>query len=407
MLKQSDINALILELTDFQKDLKIEAVLEQALAAPQLTEDRLRQIEQILETFKGLGLLGGDGLDDLDLLLMLGHTYERMSHLEKAFETYQKALDLAERYEAQPSRAKLLSQMGRVLTRWQRWDEALDCLTRAQRAYEALGDDLELACTIIRQGTVCIERGDYEGAREVYEQARKLGERIGNRKTIASVTNNMAILATIQGDLDEAVQRYEACIPLYQALADDRGLAGAYQNMGMAHVDRQDWTRAMDAYECGFEAAEENGHLDIMATVHLNMSELMLEMGNSVMVPYGCARALDVFRKLGDRLGEADVYRLLGRTFALRQDWEIAAGMFQDSLQLCRTHGNPLGVAEAYRDLGRMRVAQGHVAEAREALETALEGFRMLGARVDVKLVETLLEELDAPRSEGFCVSNN
>jgi len=58
------------------------------------------------------------------------------------------------------------------------------------------------------------------------------------------------------------------------------------------------------------------------------MAEVMLEMGNSMMVPHCCARALDIYRKTGDRLGEADAYRLLGRTFGLRKDWATGEESF-------------------------------------------------------------------------------
>jgi len=264
--KRDDIDALLGGLQSLQKDVKVEEVLEQALSEPQPTEDRLNQIEQALETFQSLGLLGGDDTRDLHLLLTLGRTYERLSHLEKAFETYEKALALAERHQTTSTRGELLGRMGRVLTRWQRWDDALSCLDRSQQAYESLGDELGLAQTLVRRGTVFTEKGDYAQAQAVYESAREVGQRIQYTKTIAQAVNNLAILATIHGDFEEAVSQYEACIPLYEQIEDQRGLAGAYQNLGMAHTDHQDWTKAMDAFERGFEVAQTNGHLDLMRT---------------------------------------------------------------------------------------------------------------------------------------------
>ena len=57
MPEQSDIDGLIQGLTDFQKEVKVEEMLEAALSGPLPTEERLQQIEQALETFKELGLL--------------------------------------------------------------------------------------------------------------------------------------------------------------------------------------------------------------------------------------------------------------------------------------------------------------------------------------------------------------
>ena len=390
-----DISTLIDNLSDLQKDMKVQDILADALSEPLPTEERLRQIEQALETFKTLGLFGGEDLRDLHLLLTLGRTYERLSHLEKAFETYEKALILSDRHQDLKSRAELLSHMGRVLTRWQRWDEALKNLDSSRAIYEMLNDVRGQALVLLRRGTVFIEKGDYASAQDVYQAALSLGDQIGNKGIIARACNNLAIVATIQGDFDNAISQYELCIQMYRELGDARGLGNTYLNLGMAHTDREHWTSAMDAYEKGFEVAQAHSHLDIMANIHLSMAEVMLEMGNSMMVPMCCARALDIYRKTGDRLGEADAYRLLGLTFSMRKDWVTAEGLFSDSLRLNEENSNPLGAAEAHRDRGKMLMIRGLKTDAQISLNAALVGFQKLGARADIIKVEKLLHELN------------
>jgi len=107
-----------------------------------------------------------------------------------------------------------------------------------------------------------------------------------------------------------------------------------------------------------------------------------------------CARALDIYRKTGDRLGEADAYRLLARTFGMRKDWDTANQLFKDSLTLNEEHSNPLGIAETQRDWGNMLVDRGLKTDAQHLLEVARDGFIKLGAQADVKKVENALDEL-------------
>ena len=394
MPRHSDIEDLIRNLTELQKEVKVEEVLEAALAEPMPTEERLRQIEHALETFRELGLFGRDDSRDLHLLLTLGRTYERLSHLEKAHEVYETALALAERLEAAEPRALLMCRIGRVLSRWDRWEEALDYLDRSRRAYRELDSEQGQARVAINRGIVLQERGDYEGATGAYEEARARAERIGNGAIVANASNNLAVLATIRGDLEDAISQYEAVLAMYQEAENNRGIVRIYYNIGMTHVDRRDWNAAMDCYERGFEVAQREGYIDVMANIHLGMAEVLLELGNSVMVPFCCARALDTYRKLGDRLGEADTYRLLGRTFTLRKDWSTAESLFQDSLRLNEDYANPLGVAEAHRDLGKMQAARGRESEAQASFEAALSGFQRLSAQADVAEVERLIEEL-------------
>ncbi|MDP6041312.1 MAG: tetratricopeptide repeat protein [Candidatus Latescibacteria bacterium] len=131
-----------------------------------------------------------------------------------------------------------------------------------------------------------------------------------------------------------------------------------------------------------------------MANIHLSMAEVMLEMGNSMMVPMCCARALDIYRKTGDRLGEADAYRLLTRTFCMRKDWDTATQLFKDSLTLNEEHSNPLQAAETQRDWGQMLMDRGLKSDAQQMLEAAREGFTKLGAQADVGKVDDALGEL-------------
>jgi tetratricopeptide (TPR) repeat protein len=394
LTKHTDISALIDSLAEVRKYLKAQDVLAQALSESLPTEDRLRQIEQALETFKGLGLFGGEDPRDLHLLLTLGQTYARLSHFEKAYDTCEKALVLAERHGEDESRAELLSQMGRVLMRWQRWDEALDHLEKSETLFGELGKWEGQAMVLLRRGMVFLEKGDYETADTVYREALSLGEAHDDKGTVARASNSLAVLATIQGDFDEAIAQYESCVAMYEAIEDMRGLASTYHNLGMTQADCENWTAAMNAYEKGFEAAQADNHLDVMANIHLSMAEVMLEMGNSMMVPMCCARALDIYRKTGDHLGEADAYRLLGVTFAMRKDWETAEGLFGDSLRLNEEHGNPLGASETHRDLGKMLMSRGLKTDAQTHLTSALEGFRKLGARADITKVEKLIEDL-------------
>ncbi|OGG56205.1 MAG: hypothetical protein A3F84_16435 [Candidatus Handelsmanbacteria bacterium RIFCSPLOWO2_12_FULL_64_10] len=389
-----NLDALVRDLTDFQKEMEVGELLKAAVDQPPPTEERLRQIEQVLETLKGFSLSGKDDSGDLRQLLNIGQTYERLSHLEKAYETYGAALGVAERLGDTGTRAMLLQRMGRVLSRWNRWAEALDHLDRSREVYRALGDGQGQARVMLSRGIALHEQGDYEGAATAYREALDLAQTAGDRRTAANTINGLAVLATVRGDFDEAVSRYQTCLTMFREDGNLIGLARAYHNLGMTHADRRDWNAAMECYEQAFGIAQEQGLLDVMANIHLSRAELLLELGDSSMVAICCARALDIFRKTENRLGEGDTYRLMGRLFTLRKRWSTALGLFQDSIRLNEEYGSSLNLAEAHRDLGKMHVARGHAAEARASFEAALAGFQKLGAKADVAEVGRLLESL-------------
>jgi len=387
----SNLDALVRDLTDFQKEMEVGDLLKTDAVQPPPMEERLRQIEQALETLKGLSLSSKDDARDLQQLLNIGHTYERLSHLEKACETYEAALGMAERLGDTGTRATLLQRMGRVLSRWNRWAEALDHLDRSREVYRALGDAQGQARVLLSRGIALHEQGDYEAAATAYREALDLAQAAGDQKIVANTINGLAVLATVRGDFDEAVSRYQTCLGMFEEAGNQVGLARAYHNLGMTHADRRDWNAAMECYEQGFEIAREHGIWDVMANIYLSRAELLLELGDSSMVALCCARALDIYRKTENRLGEADAYRLMGRLFTLRKRWSTALSLFQDSIRLNGEYGSPLNLAEAHRDLGKMHAVRGQAAEARASFEAALAGFRKLGARADAVEVERLV----------------
>ena len=389
-----DIEALVQSLSELQKDVEVERLLGDAFAEPLSTEDKLRYAGQVLAIFRDLGLVGRDEPGELHILLALGRTFERLLHLEKAYETYQEAYALAERLDDGEARANLLCRMGRVLSRWSRWDEAMGHLDRSLEAYRALGSEGGQARVLLNRGIVYHERGSYDEATRTYEEALELAKRVGEKDVVANATNNLAVLATIRGDLDGAVERYERSLEMFEEAGNTRGLARTHQNLGMVHADRQDWKAAMTSYDQGLNTAEKNQQLDVVANIHLARAELLLELEDTSLVALCCAHALDICRQTGDRLGEADAYRLLGRLFTLRKQWNTAACLFRDSLRLNEEFANPLDIAETHRDIGRMHAARGQTTDARTSYEAALAGFRKLGANKDAEVVEGLLASL-------------
>jgi tetratricopeptide (TPR) repeat protein len=185
---------------------------------------------------------------------------------------------------------------------------------------------------------------------------------------------------------------------MFQEEEDELGMARTYHNLGMTYADKGVWKTAMDCYERGFGMAQKLGALDVMANIYLSRAELLQELGDSSLAASCCARALDIYRKTGNRLGEADTYRVLGRVFMAQSQWTTAAGLFKDSLRLNVEYSKPLNVAETHRDLGKMQAAMGHTAEARASFEAALAGFRKLGAKADVAEAEGLIGGLGRER---------
>lgn len=385
---------MMMDRENIEPEESVDDLLAQALDRPMTAEQQLAQVERVLESLRRVGQVGRGDAAELGVLMSVGQTYLKFSHLGRALETFESAMQIAEAIGAVTERAMLLRNIGRVYRSSGRWEEALDYLRRSETAYRDANDSPGLAGVMLNIGSVEAERSRYTEAEAAYTEALDLARASGTDRTAVAALNNLAILQTILGRHDEAITRYRECAQLYDALKDSGGVARSFLNMGMAFADRREWSSAMTCYEKAYHLAEEDGALGLIANIHLNRAELLLELGDTALAAPACAHALDTYKKTNDRLGEADAYRLLGMVFTRREQWTTAEKLFEQSLEINRRFEHRLGEAEAYRDRGRMLVALQTPDQARVDFERALRIFNDVGAVSDVVRVEELIASL-------------
>jgi tetratricopeptide (TPR) repeat protein len=95
-----------------------------------------------------------------------------------------------------------------------------------------------------------------------------------------------------------------------------------------------------------------------------------------------CQKALELYRDIGDQLGEAHALNYLGSLQCAIGMHEASASTLAQALRLYRTLGHRLGQAEVFNSLGdlRMREIQG---QDRTPYEQALAIAQELGARLE------------------------
>ena len=382
------------DLNNIEPEQSVDDILAGVLDQPMTAEQQLAQVERVLEALRRVGQLGRGDAAELDILVSVGKTYLKFSHLGRALETFESAMEIAESLADTSKRALLLRSIGLVYKASRRWDDALDYLQRSELMYRELDDDAGLASVILNRGSVNAERSRYPEAEAAYNEALELARSSGNARTAVSALNNLAIVQTIQGKLDDAISQYQECVVLYEGLDESAGVARSYANMGMTYADKREWATAMSCYEKAFHLAEEDGALELIANIHLSRAELLLELGDSALAAPACAKALDIYRQTNDRLGEADAFRLLGMVFTRREQWTNAEKLFEQSIEINRQFEHKLGEAEAFRDRGRMFVTLETPRQARTDFEQALEIFREVGALADVERVQALIDSL-------------
>jgi len=109
--------------------------------------------------------------------------------------------------------------------------------------------------------------------------------------------------------------------------------------------------------------------------------------------------ALDIYRDIGNRNGEAEALNDTGALHRISGDLARAQRCHQQALDLARVIASSRNEAKALAGLGRCALAAGHSTQAGVLLRQALEIFRRIGAAEadDVARELTALTEASPP----------
>jgi DNA-binding NtrC family response regulator/tetratricopeptide (TPR) repeat protein len=208
----------------------------------------------------------------------LGILAKRSGDLAAAVEYFERALEIDSRLGRPGSIARRLNNLGVVLYRLSRWSEAEECLRRAWQIYSRLGAERDVAAVECALGGVFRARRQWGAAREHLERVVRVSRERGYLRS-------EAIALEFLGELE----------------ADQGRHAEALRVLGRAH-----------------ELARRLGSTsDVVAEVLRRRAEVLLATGRLDEAERDCTQALELTRRIGDRLEEGSALRVLsGIAFA-------------------------------------------------------------------------------------------
>jgi len=313
---------------------------------------------------------------------------------EAADGLYRDAFQLAARDRRCETLVEVVRKQAVVRGRRGLTEEAEDLANLAYEIADRCGDGPAAARLLNVLGFLRYSVEDLPGARDFYERALTRARREAADEVIGIVCMNLGILANIRGDFAEARMLYLESIGA-TVRSDDRRIATmAYNNLGKVCTNLGEWLEADLSFARGIEIAETMGDRPLLARLHGNQAEPLIETGD-----YGGAhRALEAAEALVGPEAEAVVLsplaRMRSRLARKEGRLEDAKRDAQQALEIARSRGLPLEEAQAREERARLRREMGRAGDARADLEEALAGYRSVEAVRDAERVEALLREL-------------
>lgn len=261
--------------------------------------------------------------EDVRIRIRLGGYLSRLSRRTEAEEQYRRALEDAQKLNNPLMVGQCLVSIAGTAWQHGRLDEAEVLNNRAiELAKDASPPYLVTAYNSL--ALITMDRGNREDARRLFQLALHHVEESETRSELGSILGNLAALSHGENKLEEARTFY------HQTL----------------------------------EVARESGEVRIEATALVNLGIFHLELGELRAAEHSLQRALELHRKMGDRLSQGMTLTVLATVQRLvHNDLLQAETLVRNSLTLLTEASSPQVLLYACCELGHISLAQGLMPE--------------------------------------------
>ncbi|HEU4389413.1 MAG TPA: CHAT domain-containing protein [Blastocatellia bacterium] len=227
-------------------------------------------------------------------------------------------------------------------------EKYLEALAR----WQAIGDRLMEATTLLNLGSVSHNLSEAAEAIRYFEQALPIWRALGHTRGEAQTLNNIGWANVSFGEWRRSLDYYNQALPLRRAAGDRRGEAQTLTNIGAAYDALGEPNRAIDHYGRAIDLARDIGDRGIEAYVLSNLSLLYRHTGETQKALEYANQALPLWREVGNRYGEADALNTAGMVSDVLGDYDTALDQYDQALKLWQATGHRYGEAQVLNNIG-------------------------------------------------------
>jgi CHAT domain-containing protein len=354
-----------------------------------VTYDQLGGLADSLQSYqRALSLVrqSGEHVLESEILSDVGVAATLVSDREEGFEDAEKhcraALVLAQKVASERAEAKALNCLGEVAYHRQQPGLAAEFYQEAGRLWDKLGDLRGRAQTLLFQGYVQSDLGNFDEARTSYDRAQSLWTIVGDRRGQAITSVAEARMLGREGKYQQALNKFEAVLALLQPMGDAiwegsslTGIAQVYLDMGDTSSALKYRERALGIFEAGALKNSSIATLMVLGATYLASGDELAALSRF-------QRALALADESGIQRWRAEARRYIGVVHLVRRMPDQALPWLERSLEMQRVVGVPRLEARIRADLGDVYTLLSEHAVATRYFDDALAVSRSAGDRV-------------------------
>jgi tetratricopeptide (TPR) repeat protein len=187
-------------------------------------------------------------------------------------------------------------------------------LEKALELFRSTGDERAIAYALSRLGNLATATAEYARARELLEECLAIRRRIRDSRGIGLAQGNLGNLAIAEGDMVQARALLDESADGFRRRGDMWGYASALGNLASLALANDEIEEARRLLESSLAAVRITRRLRWTAWVLIQLAAVSKMGGEADGAAVHSSEALEIFVRLGDRLGEAEARALGARS---------------------------------------------------------------------------------------------
>ncbi|MBN1355690.1 sigma 54-interacting transcriptional regulator [bacterium] len=301
----------------------------------------------------------------LGVLRHMGIAQRALGNLQEAQDAYRKLNDAAGRTGVIDLQMEALFGLAGILYSTGKTGPALDRFNQAAALCVQNGNlTLEARCRL-GAGVCNLALGDYDTALEEAVRAREIFNRLNSPMSVARSLQLMGDIYHETGRFPQAREINEEALRIFQDSGQVEHSAACLMSIGRTLMEQGRIGQAEQLFLQAMKIAENARHFMIENITRVNLAGALIEKGE----PWKAVRELDKALEILDRIGfpktVADGRKKLAVACEIVGDISRAEQEYQRALEIYRNQGDKRGEADCLVSMGKTRLNQGQLKQAK------------------------------------------
>jgi len=292
---------------------------------------------------------------------------------------------------------------GEILANRGRYKEALDLFKDALSIADRMENKKEIAHCCYSLGMFYSRMGESTSGKRLLERAKRIAlehkDVPGMNLILAAVENQFGLIEFRNSELEKAHEIFKNAMESLEELKLSLEYAEASRYLGVVSGIRKNYRKSLEYHLIALDIYNKIGYKLGQAKVYNSIGQTCVELGKLDIAVHFMEKAEKICRSLGADTEAATIYGKLGNIYMMKEEYDRAKALFNRDIEMSQKFENIRALAFAYRNIGVCNVYLGQNKDAVRILSRSVSLFRKMGDKIQERKVK--LDLCEAYINEG------